>query len=158
MIDIFGFALPLLYLHLGTLAITAVFILLADHQAFEWVLGHKEKLNKKTIMILHYGTLVGLILMIGSGVAMAFPLKEYLVTVSAFWVKMFFVALLVVNSFFIGKLMHTAINHSYKSLALSEKIPLFISGGISGISWLGAFVAAIFMGFGTLLGLFNSVF
>lgn len=57
-----------------------------------------------------------------------------------------FVFALIINSFFIGSLMKTAFNHSFKSLALSEKLPLFISGSISGISWLGAIISAFNLG------------
>ncbi|MBX9765613.1 hypothetical protein K2X83_03155 [Patescibacteria group bacterium] len=146
MIELFGFALPILFIHLGTLGLVALLVLYADHQAFSWVMGHKEKLNGKTLTVVHYLTLVGLVVMIISGAAMAFPLKEYLLTVPAFFVKMGFVAALIINSFFIGKLMHTAVNHSYKSLAFSEKLPLFISGAVSGISWIGAVIAAFNLG------------
>ncbi|MBY0539382.1 hypothetical protein K2P56_03035 [Patescibacteria group bacterium] len=146
MIELLGFSFPILYIHLGTLGLVALLVLYADHQALSWVLGHKEKLNGKTIKTVHYLTLAGLAVMIISGASMAVPLSEYLFTVPAFFIKMGFVFALVINSFFIGKLMHTAVNHSYKSLAFSEKLPLFISGGVSGISWLGAVIAAFNLG------------
>lgn len=146
MIELLGFSFPILYIHLGTLGLVALLVLYADHQALSWVMGHKEKLNGKTIAVVHYLTLAGLTVMIISGVSMALPLTEYLFTVPAFFIKMGFVLALVINSFFIGKLMHTAVNHSYKSLAFSEKLPLFISGGVSGISWLGAVIAAFNLG------------
>ncbi len=146
MIDVFGFSFPILYVHLGTLGLVALLVLYADHQAFSWVMGHKEKLDGKAISMVHYLTLAALTVMIISGAAMAFPLKEYLLTVPAFFIKMGFVLALVINSFFIGKLLHTAVNHSYKSLAFSEKLPLFISGAVSGISWLGAVIAAFNLG------------
>lgn len=148
MIELLGFSLPILFIHLGTLGFVALLVLYADHQALSWVLGHKEKLNGKTIRVVHYLTLAGLVIMIVSGVSMVLSLSlaEYLLTLPAFFIKMGFVLALVINSFFIGKLMHTAVNHSYKSLALSEKIPLFISGAVSGISWLGAVIAAFSLG------------
>lgn len=146
MIELLGFSIPVLYIHLGTLGFVALLVLFADHQALSWVLGHKEKLDGKTIQTVHYLTLVGLVVMIISGITMALPLTEYLLTVPAFFIKMGFVLALVINSFFIGKLMHTAVNHSYKSLAFSEKLPLFISGAVSGISWLGAVIAAFNLG------------
>lgn len=146
MLEFFGISFPILYIHLGTLGFVALLVLYADHQALSWVLGHKEKLNGKTIQAVHYLTLAGLVVMIASGVAMALPLSEYLLTVPAFFIKMGFVLALVINSFFIGKLLHTAVNHSYKSLAFSEKLPLFISGAVSGISWLGAVIAALNLG------------
>lgn len=146
MLEILGISVPILYIHLATLGGTVLCLLFADHQAFSWVMGHKEKLNKKTIEVVHYLTLVGLGIMIVSGVAMAIPLREYLFTVPAYWIKMAFVLALVVNSFVIGSLMKTAFNHSFKSLALSEKLPLFVSGSVSGISWLGAIIAAFNLG------------
>jgi hypothetical protein len=60
-----------------------------------------------------------------------------------FWLKMFFVVTLLVNSFFVEQFMHTATERSYSSLAIREKLPLFISGGISTFCWLGAITVAI---------------
>lgn len=76
MLEILGFSVPIVYVHLVTLGCTVLCILFADHQAFSWVLGHTEKLNKKTIEAVHYLTLAGLGIMILSGVAMALPMKD----------------------------------------------------------------------------------
>ena len=158
MFELFGFSVPLIYIHLGTFALLVPLILFADHQGFEWLTGHKETLHPKTIGFVHNLTGAGLALMILSGLFLAWPIRDALFTNTAFLVKMGFVLLLIVNSYFIGKLMHTATERPFKSLSDSEKLPLFISGALSTIGWAGAFIAALYMGFGNLEEIFNSLF
>lgn len=146
MIELFGFSFPILYVHLGTLGVVVLLVLFADHQAFSWVMGHKETLNEKTLKKVHYLTLAGLVIMILSGATMAFYEWDYLVTVPAFFIKMAFVLALILNSFFIGKLMHVAIQKTFKSLSMKEKIPLLVSGAISTVSWIGAVICAFNLG------------
>lgn len=155
MLDFFGFSLPIIYVHLGTLVCLIPLILFADHQAFEWILGHKQTLNGKLMKTVHNLTGFGLLMMILSGVAMSMSIFPFLLKTPAFLIKMAFVLALIINSFFIGKLMHIAIERPFKSLSTKEKIPLFISGGVSTAGWVGAFVAALFMGFNEILSILH---
>ncbi len=155
MLDFFGFSIPIIYIHLASLACLIPLILFADFQAHQWIMGHKENLNPKVMKTVHNLTGFGLIMMILSGVAMSMSIFPFLLKTPAFIIKMVFVLALVVNSFFIGKLMHIAIERSFKSLSMKEKIPLFVSGGVSTVSWVGALVSALLMGFGEIASLLH---
>lgn len=150
MLDFFGISIPILYIHLGTLALVIPLIIISDYQALLWKMGKKETLNPKIIKTVHNLTGIALATMVLSGIAMSLRIFPYLLGEPAFIIKMVFVLALIVNSFFIGKLMHITFERSYVSLSMKEKTPLFIAGAVSGISWLGAFVSALFMGFGEI--------
>jgi hypothetical protein len=55
-----------------------------------------------------------------------------------FYVKMSFVAVLVVNAFAIGKLAAVAAVTPFAALAPEQKRTLLISGFLSGTSWVAA--------------------
>jgi hypothetical protein len=131
--------------HLTSLAVAIIGILYADKQAISWILGKTETLNPKLLMRAHYIVSIGLAGLIVTGLTMFWPMREALLAQPLFLLKMSFVALLVVNSFAIGTLMHTASAKSFASLTLKEKAPLFISGGLSMIGWVGAITAALFL-------------
>lgn len=145
MLEILGFSIPVIYIHLSTLAATAVAILIADKAALSWVRGKRETLSEKRMRLLHYLVGAGLALMILSGAFLLWPLRAFLVTDLAFWTKMAFVLVLVMNSFFIGSLMTLAHRRSFASLAPRERRLVLLSGGVSAIGWAGAFIAALFM-------------
>lgn len=155
MLDFLGFSIPIIYIHLASLAGLIPLVLFADFQAHQWIMGHKETLNPKVMKTVHNLTSFGLIMMILSGVAMSMSIFPFLLKTPAFIIKMVFVLALIVNSFFIGKLMHTALERPFKSLSMKEKIPLFISGGVSTVSWVGALVSALYMGFGEIASLLH---
>lgn len=136
----------LLPAHLTILAITAVGIFLADHEAFLWLRGKKQVLSKKKLLVLHNSVLLGLIGMITTGGLMFWPLREYLLANSlAFLIKMGFVAILIGNSFLIGSMLKVSSAKTYASLTSAEKFPLFASGILSTISWIGAGICALFL-------------
>ena len=131
--------------HVTALIFSVVGIFLADHQAFNWVLGKTPILDKKILLKYHHWVLLGLSLMIVTGATLFWPIREYLLHNFAFGIKMFFVAILVVNSFFIGKLMNVASEKPYSTLSGRERFPLILSGALSTIGWLGAFISANFL-------------
>lgn len=135
----------MIYIHLGALLFLVLLIAWGEKDAIAWVRGKKETLSAKKLHMLHATVWVLLGVMILSGVLLALPLQEYLIQTPAFYVKMAFVLALLVNSFFIGKYMNVASEKSFASLTKEERIPLLISGGVSLVSWVGAFVAALFM-------------
>jgi hypothetical protein len=136
----------LLPLHLTILGFTAVGILLADHQGFLWLSGKKPVLDKKYITKLHYWVALGLCGMIVTGFSMFWPLRDYLLNYSLpFLFKMFFVALLIANSFVIGAGFKVSSTRTYASLSTKEKLPLLLSGAISGASWIAAATLAFFL-------------
>mgnify|MGYP001582748426 CR=1 FL=1 len=84
--------------------------------------------------------------MVATGISMAIPLAEYLLMTPAFYFKMFFVLALIVNAVVVGFLLNIATERSFASLSRRERIPLFISGGVSTISWIGAVLSALSLG------------
>jgi hypothetical protein len=130
-------------IHLTILTLTLICILWADIYASMWLHGEKQVLSSAIVSRLHTAVTIGLTGMIVTGITLFWPLREYLVSQSdAFFVKMFFVFALVVNSFVIEKYMAIATTRSFKEVPLRQKVILFISGGISSLSWVGAIIAA----------------
>lgn len=72
--------------------------------------------------------------------------QDYLLTVPVFYVKMGFVATLIVNAFFIGRMMHIASTQPFASLSRNKQVPLLISGVVSVVCWIGAIVSATLLG------------
>lgn len=134
----------LVTLHLVTLLLTAVFILIADHDALAYIRGKKLVLDIVRIKRLHYSILIGLVAMISSGAFMFADAWGELIEETAFYVKMLMVVALVANSFVIGNLLHIATQKPFATLSPSERLKLFISGGISAFCWLGAATIGLF--------------
>jgi len=132
-------------LHILSLAITVPGIAYADHQGFLWLRGTLETLNKNTVRRAHRWVGVGLGMLIGSGFFLFWPMREYLLATPAFYIKMAFVITLLCNSFVIERLMTIATTRPFASLSLPEKTPLYASGALSTLCWLGAFSAAFFL-------------
>lgn len=130
--------------HLTVLALTALMIVYADHEAFSYIRSKKLLLNPHTTLWLHRGVWVGLLLMIGSGILMFLPFKEYYLTDSAFLIKMCMVAALVVNAVLIGKLSSIASRLPFAELPSQTKISLMISGAVSSAGWIGAAIIGFF--------------
>ena len=131
-------------LHLLALAITAIFILMADHDGLQYMRGKKEILSLTRVKRLHYAVMTGLSVMILTGTFMFADAWGELIEETAFYVKMLMVLALVANSFVIGNLMHIATQKPFRDLLQGEKTKLLISGAISGICWLGAAIIGLF--------------
>lgn len=132
-------------LHLTSLAFVVWNVVQADHMGFTWMTGKVDTLNKEKVQKHHTRLWVGLSLMITTGVMLAWPVREYLLTHPQFYIKMAFVITLIANGFIIGALQDLAITRKFSTLSLSEKLPLFISGGLSTLSWIGAATTALFL-------------
>lgn len=136
----------ILPIHLLILALTAVGIVLADHEGYSWITGKKQLLEWNKVFKLHLWVGFGLIGMIITGGLMFWPMRDYLLHNSlAFLIKMAFVAILIGNSFLIGEMVKVSTKRTYASLSRAEKLPFFVSGGLSTLSWLGAAAAAFFL-------------
>ncbi len=135
----------LLPLHLLSLLFVAWNILHADHMGFNWIRGKVQTLDASKVRKYHRGSWIGLSLMISTGLFLFYPLRELLVTRPQFYIKMAFVITLICNGFVIGKLQHIALEKPFASLSNSQKIPLFICGAVSTLSWLGAATMAFFL-------------
>lgn len=136
-------ALPI---HITTVFALIALVLYTDKVGLSWMRGTIETIPAKKLTMLHRLVWTGLGIMIASGVTMFIPLQSYLLTVPAFYIKMGFVLVLVINAFAIGRLMHVATERPFAELSAAERWPLFISGTLSTISWIGAITAATFLG------------
>ena len=87
----------------------------------------------------------GFVLMITTGFAMFWPLKEYLLYHTPFQIKMIFVLALFINGFFIGKFTKVATELKFSEITKTERNKLFLSGAVSSISWAGAIISAFLM-------------
>ena len=136
------FILPL---HLLSLAFVAWNVIHADHLGFSWIQGKESILDEKVVQKYHKGSWIGLGLMIVTGALLFWPLKEYLLTRPQFYIKMAFVVTLIINGLVIGTLQKTATTRRFDDLSSHEKLPLFISGAVSTLAWLGAAGMAFFL-------------
>ncbi len=132
-------------LHLATLAFLAWTIFHADHLAFSWIRGKVNMLRKEDLQKYHKRTWLGLVGMIVTGFILFWPLREYLLTRPQFYAKMAFVITLIINGFVIGHLQDVATKKWFKQLTLKEKLPLFISGAVSTLAWLGAAAGGFYL-------------
>ena len=136
--------MELVQLHVGILSVTALVIVYTDHLALRWVLGKSETLPYKKMHRLHVVVWAGLLGMIVTGAVMAWPGREYYLQHTPFIIKMCFVGVLVGNALVIGRLSKVASSQSFASLSTKQKYTLLISGAISSVCWIGAFVVAEF--------------
>ena len=136
--------MPIVAIHLLTLGLTALVIVYSDHQGFLYFRGKKQTLSKSFLKWSHHLVWTGLILMIVTGVVLTIPQWEYRLTQGAFYIKMAFVATLVVNAFAIGTLSKLAGRTPFASLQKEQKRTLLISGGVSSVCWIGAAVMGMF--------------
>lgn len=135
----------MIYFHLLSLAFVFFTVVRADYFGMSWIQGKKEVLDSRILTTLHRSTWIGLSLMILTGIMLFLPMKDYLLTRPQFYIKMAFVITLICNGFVIGHLQKIATTHSFASLTFSQKVPLFISGVVSTISWAGAVITALFL-------------
>lgn len=137
----------LLLFHLAFLVVAVVGIVVADASAMNWMRGTIDTVSRRALFNAHWVVTAGLSGLTLTGLYMFWPMREFLLRQPYFLLKMAFVAALLVNSFFIEALMHTAKEYSFSSLSPSKKWALFISGTISTFSWAGAaFTAWILFG------------
>ena len=136
------------YIHLASLAIAAIGIVWADHQAWGWIRGTHDTILHSKLLATHWVVGSGLTGLIASGLYLFWPARDFLLGQPLFLLKMAFVAALVVNSFVIEHLMHAAVRGPWRALSTRERLPLVVSGAVSTISWFGAgIVALVLFGF-----------
>ncbi|MEY2640914.1 MAG: hypothetical protein RL150_307 [Candidatus Parcubacteria bacterium] len=135
--------MDLITLHLVLLIIVAPVILYADHMGFQYMTGRKQTLPAKTLAWTHWIVTIGLVLLIITGALITIPMWAVMLENPLFYAKLAFVATLVLNGLFIGKLMQKATVGPYAMLQKSEQHMLLVSGALSACSW----VATILIGF-----------
>lgn len=130
------------YAHIGSLCLAGLGVLFADHLAFDWMRGKRPSLEDSAIHKAHWIVTIGLSGLILTGLYLFWPMQSYLVHQPLFWLKMFFVGALAINSLFIERLMPTA-SRPYATLERGQRAPLMVSGAVSTVSWIGAICVAI---------------
>lgn len=131
-------------IHLGILLVTVVGILWADHLGFQYFRGQRTTLPALLVTRLHYAVSLGLLGMLVTGTAMAYDRFGYLSSQPVFWLKMFFVAVLVGNALFITRLMQKAFTTPFLELSARERTVLLVSGAASAAGWIGAATIGLF--------------
>jgi uncharacterized membrane protein len=140
----FFYTLPILPIHLLFVAFSFFWITQSDFYGSLWILGKKDNLQKDKLEKFHKYVWIGLLGLIFTGLFLILQ-KSYLLESFNFKFKMFFVLVLFINSFFIGKEMNLAANFKFKDLKNIDKFKIFITGAVSTISWISAFVIAQFL-------------
>lgn len=132
-------------LHIGVLLFIVWNIFLADKIAFAWFKGKIQTVDAVKIKKFHNNIFNGLIGMVITGLVLFWPLRDVLLVSPAFRIKMLFVVVLFINSFFVGKFMSVSSEKKYSELSLKEKLPLVIIGTVSTIAWISAILTANFL-------------
>ncbi len=132
------------FLHILGVALSFAFIVYGEKDAFKWFRGTILVLDIKKVTKAHRLVWLGLGITIVSGLLTFWDKRFYLLESPAFLAKMSFVAILTINGFFIGHLMNIACQKPFSSLTFRQKLPLFISGATSAISWTAALALAFF--------------
>ena len=136
----------ILTVHVLTFSVNIILVIAADLNALRWVLGWKQVLSSTLMRRLHRLISVGLGVSVITGLYLFWGVRDYLLTVPAFYTKLLLVVMLVVNSFFIGKHIMIATKRSFTDLSSAERRPLYISGIVSMCGWVGVYVVAQFLG------------
>lgn len=132
----------ILSLHILTVLLLIGTIIYADHLALAWIRGKKETLPPVKMTRIHHGVYLGLGSMMATGFLLFWPSREFLLSETAFQIKMGLLLVLMMNSVFIGKLMRVATTQNFSSLHQKKKIIFILSGGISAFCWIGIILAA----------------
>lgn len=134
-----------LLVHISTICILIPLIVLADMVALGWLVGKPKRVSRKVMSTFHYLVWVGLFLMMSSGSIMFLSYQTYLLTLPTFYLKMSFVATLVLNGFVIDRHHLVASECEFSALDKSERRPLLISGAVSFLAWCGAAICGLLL-------------
>jgi hypothetical protein len=129
-------------LHVSSIVGTLLVVLYADEQGLQYLRGKVATLPRKRVMVLHALVAVGLTCIILTGARMVYEDPAYYFSQPLYWAKMSFVAVLIINAFFIGHLSRIALTTPFAELSLRARLPLLVSGAVSLVAW----VATILLG------------
>ncbi len=136
--------MALVSIHLAILVATVCVILIADHQGVQYFRGKRATISLRFITWTHRLIWLGLLGMIVTGIFLVAPAWDYFSTQPEYWLKMFFVVVLVINAIAIGQLSRHATSTPYQSLPSRVQKKLLLSGAVSSLSWIGAIVIGLF--------------
>ena len=132
-------------IHLAAFVVAITAVIISDLHAGWWLLKRTVRLPRWRLQWLHHLISIVLTASVMSGVLMAWPVREFLLTELSFQIKLGFVGALIMNLVFIGRHVAVASTHTFGELGRSERIPLIVSGVVSTIAWIGTFTAAQFL-------------
>jgi hypothetical protein len=135
----------LVTIHLTIVIVTGLIVLYSDEQALAWILGKKIVLNPVRITLLHRSVSAGLALLLITGGLLYIQAVPAYLSDPTFVIKMTAIAALILNTYFIEKFSHVATSRTFRSLSIAEKLPLFISGGVSAAGWITAILCGWFL-------------
>ncbi|MDQ5928024.1 MAG: hypothetical protein QG633_462 [Patescibacteria group bacterium] len=135
--------MDILTFHLGTLILTGLVVLYADHMGFRYFTGRSQTLDPKKVRWAHRLVFIGLFILIITGVMLTLPSWAVWFENPFFYAKLAFVATLLVNGIFIDRLMQKATIMPYALLSAPERRLLMVSGALSATGW----VASVLIGF-----------
>lgn len=132
-------------IHLIIAIVTGLVVLYADEQALTWFLGKQQLFDPKTTTFLHRTVATGLAALIVTGGLLYVQAPAAFLSSPTFIVKMAMVLALICNTYFIDNFSRIAITRPYISLSRRERFMLFVSGGVSFVGWVTAFVLGLIL-------------
>ena len=130
-------------IHLTIAIITGLTVLYADEQAALWVFGKKQLFNPGTTRFLHKAVTTGLALLIITGGILYSQAAPAYLSLRTFDVKMVTVFALILNTYAINRYSKIAVTRPFASLSAQERFPLYVTGAISFVGWVTAFVCGL---------------
>jgi len=123
---------------------TSIAVVYADQQAVQYVRGKIKTVPLKQSKILHALVWTGLALMIITGVFLTVPSWSFLKYEIAFYVKMIFVVVLILNGLSIDALARVASERPFKDLEKKKQHAIVRSGVVSFSAWVIAAAVGYF--------------
>ncbi len=136
----------LILVHVIAFVWNVVFVLVADVYGALWWFGYRKILPSTLMVRLHQFVWLGLAISIVTGIALFYDVRSYLTTVPAFYVKVDFVCVLLLNSFVIDRHLKVVTTRSKDLVTRTERTKLLTSAIVSLGSWIGVIVAASQLG------------
>ncbi|MDA8596835.1 hypothetical protein N9L26_00680 [Candidatus Pacebacteria bacterium] len=136
----------ILSLHIAAVVITLATVVIADSYGLLWLSGKKDTLDERRLALFHRLVWVGLGITAVAGALMFVQYPGYLLSSAGFQVKLFFILALSINALLIGKHLKLATEQPFATLPTREKVTLILSGLVSTTAWVGALIAAQFIG------------
>lgn len=133
-------------LHLLIAGVTGLTVLYADEQAAVWFLGKRDYFHPGTMRFLHHAVSGGLALLIITGGILYYQAPPAYLSLGSFDIKMVLVFALILNTYAINRFSNVALTRPFSSLSRAERIPLYISGGISAFGWATTFILGLLIG------------
>ncbi len=130
-------------IHLGIVIGTVLVVLFADHQGLLWMRGKDARMPANRVRFLHRTVTAGLVLLLITGGLLYTRAAPAYLSDPRFLLKMSMLFMLIVNTYFIERFSQVAIEREFASLSPSERIPLFISGGVSFIGWVTIIICGL---------------